>query len=100
MQGVHFFNDKVHISNDKNIVQRAYKTGEVAYFQLNKKAMLLDCFILNNEKVVERYTFHPIEKRMKGLDALVKFVCERFEPFLKDKNIDNLIKQIYKKAVL
>ena len=100
MQGVHLLDNKVYVSNDNNIVKRQCKNGEMAYFQLNKRAMMFDCLILNNDKIVEQYTFHPPVKRMKNLEAIVKAICEHFKPILQDANIDNLIKQLNKRAIL
>jgi len=99
MQGVHELDGKIYVSNDKNIVKKPYKSGNVGYFQLNKKAMMFDFFVVNNDKIIEKYTFHPNEKRMKNLDNMVKLICEKIKPLLKDENIKSLIDQINKKAI-
>lgn len=100
MFGVHELKGKVFVSNDLNIVKAPYKTGQMAYFQLDKRAMQFDCLVIENNKIVENYVFHPQQKRISSLNKLVEFVCERFKPFLKDENIPALIKAISKKAIV
>ena len=99
MLGVHVLNDKVFVSNDLNIVKAPFKTGEMAYFQLDQKAIQFDCLVIKNNQIVEEYVFHPQTKRVSQLNKIVEIVCERFKPFLKDENIPALIKAITKRAI-
>ena len=99
MFGVHVLNDKVFISNDRNIVKAPMKNGDVAYFQLDKKAMQFDCLVINNNEITEEYTFYPQEKRVSDLKKIVEFVCEKFKQSLKDENIPALIKAIDRTSI-
>ena len=99
MFGVHVLNDKVFISNDRNIVKAPMKNGDVAYFQLDKKAMQFDCLVINNNEITEEYTFYPQEKRVSALNKIVEFVCEKFKPNLKDENIKVLMIMISQRAI-